>query len=982
MAAAVGDTLPFRARLSGGFAPSKQGPTRAAGDRAPDLSPDMRIALALLEKRATENPSPEALADLGLAQLIQGDIDRAISTIEDAASQGTNAAPWSDLSAAYLAKAERSPQRRVEYFARALEAAEKSLKIAKTNDALFNRALAREGLAPYSGAPAPWDEFKSAETDAAWREAAEHTATRRRPIDEAAGLWETRRKELVDRLKHHDASFIAETVSLYPEAAIEFLDRELLTDPNALREAELLATTIQTVTGDAMSRDEVTAVRNTGASLTLAHQLYAKGLSQFDASDFDGSRAQLARALDLFTRARAPYRAWAALWLAINDSKSGAFAASQDAMAAVEKDARRRHYTSLLARVLLQRGLIFNRQWRLSEGLAAFRESASLYAASAQHENAVSLYSNLADALRMLGEPMESWEYIGRTLEELPRLHKPLRRYLILYNAALFAGRQDLQESAALFQDAAVREASSDSRVLIEAIIHRALVSIRRGDVTGAIADLNHAEAQLQSTPAGPFRTYMTAELGIARAQLPNQQDTAGLADAIAFFRKVEPGRVPGLYLLLARAPRASRATTEDALRSGIENLESQQAGLGDDRFRISYFDDSWSLFGDMVALQVDSKNSAKAFEYAERSRARALLAASQGTAASRTHLLSEIQSRLPASMVMLHYTALADRILIWRISSDGATLVERPIAERELARAIEQQRAAIHDHRDDRAINDRLYALLIEPITASIGDGQTIALVPDAQLQQLSFATLRHPASGRYLIEDHPLVVSPSATFFVDARTAALERSGAIQSALLMGNPAAAGTRDLPGAQAEVEAAAKFYPKHDVFVGQTATKTRFVADASKVDVIHFGGHALVNPEFPLLSRLVFADDATGEQSLFAHEIASMRFPRTRVVFLAACSTAAGVASRGEGAVNIARPFLGGGVPLVIASQWDVDDRATEQLTLAFHRELAKSGNPVEALRTAQLSLLRSGDVMQARPESWGAFVAVGTTAQ
>jgi CHAT domain-containing protein len=131
-----------------------------------------------------------------------------------------------------------------------------------------------------------------------------------------------------------------------------------------------------------------------------------------------------------------------------------------------------------------------------------------------------------------------------------------------------------------------------------------------------------------------------------------------------------------------------------------------------------------------------------------------------------------------------------------------------------------------------------------------------------------------------------------------------------------------------------------------------------------------------------MLSRLVFADQGGDEQSLFAHEIARVRFTRTKVVVLAACSTAAGAVSRGEGVVSVARPFLGGGVPLVIASQWDVDDRATQQLTLAFHRELTKSGDPVRALQVAQLLLLRSGDAGLALPESWGAFMAVGTAAR
>jgi CHAT domain-containing protein len=246
--------------------------------------------------------------------------------------------------------------------------------------------------------------------------------------------------------------------------------------------------------------------------------------------------------------------------------------------------------------------------------------------------------------------------------------------------------------------------------------------------------------------------------------------------------------------------------------------------------------------------------------------------------------------------------------------------------------------------------------------------------------LQQLPFATLRDPGSHRYLIEDYTLMVSPSASFFIDARAEARSRrTTSLASALLVGNPSASGERALPGAQAEVAAVSRLYARNEVLVGRDATKERFLNDAPAFDVVHFGGHALANAEVPLLSRLLFADGVEGEESLFAHEIARVRFSRTQVVVLAACSTAVGSVSRGEGVMSVARPFLGAGVPLVIASQWDVDDRATEQLTLAFHRELTRSQDPVQSLRAAQLALLRSGDAAQALPESWGAFVAVGT---
>src|SRR5262249_55524452 len=154
------------------------------------------------------------------------------------------------------------------------------------------------------------------------------------------------------------------------------------------------------------------------------------------------------------------------------------------------------------------------------------------------------------------------------------------------------------------------------------------------------------------------------------------------------------------------------------------------------------------------------------------------------------------------------------------------------------------------------------------------------------------------------------------------------------------------------------------FYPQHEVLVGSAATKRQFLALAPSYDVVHFGGHAVANPEYPLLSRLSFSPDRDGEQpqALFAHEISAVPFTRTKLVVLAACSTAVGSLSRGEGVVSVARPFLMAGVPAVVASQWDVDDRATEQLLLAFHRALAESRDPVAALQAAQVALLRSGD--------------------
>jgi CHAT domain-containing protein len=84
------------------------------------------------------------------------------------------------------------------------------------------------------------------------------------------------------------------------------------------------------------------------------------------------------------------------------------------------------------------------------------------------------------------------------------------------------------------------------------------------------------------------------------------------------------------------------------------------------------------------------------------------------------------------------------------------------------------------------------------------------------------------------------------------------------------------------------------------------------------------------------------------------------------------------VVSRVEGALNLGRPFLAAGVPDVVASLWDIDDAVSRRFFLAFHRALLADGDPVPALRDAQLALLRGDDASLAHPASWAAFICMG----
>ena len=166
----------------------------------------------------------------------------------------------------------------------------------------------------------------------------------------------------------------------------------------------------------------------------------------------------------------------------------------------------------------------------------------------------------------------------------------------------------------------------------------------------------------------------MSAELDIVRAQLPGDAASAqSLQEAIAFFSRAEPGRVPRA-LSAAGAHAASADVTRDSgerAAVGIDRLEAQQAGLGDEALKISFFDESWALFQDMVALQVAAKRSSEGVRVC---RAIAGSVAPGCRAGTRTDSRTRTAPRHPGAaarrrVVLVHYATLADRILIWTIT-------------------------------------------------------------------------------------------------------------------------------------------------------------------------------------------------------------------------------------------------------------------------------------------------------------------------
>jgi CHAT domain-containing protein len=482
-------------------------------------------------------------------------------------------------------------------------------------------------------------------------------------------------------------------------------------------------------------------------------------------------------------------------------------------------------------------------------------------------------------------------------------------------------------------------------------------------------------------------------------ATLDPERAAGTLARALEYFKEAVPLFEPGIRLLFARAEaaRGREAAAEMQLEAGIRTMESQRMSLSNPTTQASFFDQAASLFDDMVGFQVDTRHDPRrALSFVERGRARQLLdaLAERGNASlggqghARPLEPETLQRELPADVALVYYACFADRLLSWVVTRDSLRFVEHSLDEEDLRQRVASHEAAMEGRATLSAAREQAESLfdhLIRPVEPLLHDRRVLVLIPDAILQSVAFGALLDRQTGRFLVEDHLVGVAPSGSIFVrsSVATAAAGRRRA-WSLLAVANPQFDRSRwpglpSLPGAEAEAAEIARLYEHATVLAGPKATRREFLSAARNGGVVHYAGHA-VQDSTVSAGRLLLAPEDGGADSgvLSLHDLKGGSFSATRAVVLAACRTGSGDASRMEGALSLARPFLAVGVPSVVASLWDVDDTTSRKFFVAFHRALLAQGDPLTALNLAQRAFLSDRDPLLSHPATWAAFVAIG----
>jgi CHAT domain-containing protein len=164
-------------------------------------------------------------------------------------------------------------------------------------------------------------------------------------------------------------------------------------------------------------------------------------------------------------------------------------------------------------------------------------------------------------------------------------------------------------------------------------------------------------------------------------------------------------------------------------------------------------------------------------------------------------------------------------------------------------------------------------------------------------------------------------------------------------------------------------------------FLNTQATKDNFLLHTPDYEVVHIAAHSYIDTENDSTAYIVFNQSEEDEDFLLSlPEIYGLNLDAD-LVALSACQTSSGALQRSEGVMSLARAFQFAGSSSLIASQWNISDRASSIIIKAFYENLNEGLSKDEALQKAKLAYLSDDELSSPAyriPAYWGAMILIG----
>ena len=968
---------------------------------ASDSSPRTLRTGALLEARwAAVNPSS---------------LDRAVAGLERARAAAPRDVPiLNDAAVLDLEIAERD--QRIEPLLRALDAIERAVATDSSATAvLFNRALILERLYLKASAESAWSRFIAVEHDSAWAaEASTHLAALHAslvtspwngPLDSLLTLDSTAlRREVERRVRQmpQTAREMGFTILEQWGRAVETNNtpraRRLLNLVQCIGEASKALGVDQSIALGVAAIERQAGNASALRVVASGYVALGQGVELFGRSSFDSSQVRLSAAEQTLRTMGSPMARWARFYLAAALVSLNRYDDGDGLLLSLLHEATPGE-PALIGKTMLALGVSQGRRGNYERANEWYRRGAKTIAAAHEPENDAYAGYLLSEGLRFAGQAIDSRTAAFAALRGLApyRTSNYLNNHLAavqsdarsmgLTYAALALGREVIEVSRGI----------AKPEVVALALAARAYDLANAGRAAEADVALSAAERSLARMPPEKGLSRIRASILLSRGVIMLPRDPRAALPVLeraadAFTEFTNDLFLPTALHAAARAAMASGDRTA-ALRwlgSAMDAIERQTKAFRAADERAAFAETAEQIFDSMIGIELDEGNPGGAFSSLERNREAVWSPASLGGTApaisGAAFGLDTIAASIQNDGVFVAYALLQDRVAIWSATRGAWRESSVPVSRDTVAALV----ARLNDELDvetatPRSVRALLFDLLLRPLARELAEAHHITIVPDRELFGVPFAALWDRESQRYLIETHEVRMAPSAAFYMQAakqRRRTDLHEGARQ-VLVVGDPT--GDREsrrlapLPSATIEAQGVASLYPGATLLTGGAAAPADVMRQLKSASVFHFAGHAVFDEDRPEHSFLVLAStgDATGE--LTAREIATLRTSKLKLVVLSACSTLNPRPTRSGAVRGLAFTFLRAGASGIVSSLWEVRDDATAELLLNFHRHLATSASPAEALKEAQLAALRSSRGSLRVPRAWAAFTYTGS---
>ncbi|MBW4495390.1 MAG: CHAT domain-containing protein [Oscillatoria princeps RMCB-10] len=338
---------------------------------------------------------------------------------------------------------------------------------------------------------------------------------------------------------------------------------------------------------------------------------------------------------------------------------------------------------------------------------------------------------------------------------------------------------------------------------------------------------------------------------------------------------------------------------------------------------------------------------------------------------------LATIASQTGTRSAIIYVTALPDSLEVVLFTPEGKFIRKTvpAVSREELLLLAWDFREILSDREQQNTASylqpaQQLYKRLIAPIEPELQAAKidTLLFSMDAGLRSVPMAALHD--GKQFLVEKYSLALIPSVSL-MDTRYQPLRG----KQVLAMGASEFTDKEPLPAVPVELDEITQHLWQGKAFLNQDFTRDNLIAQRTSYPypIIHLATHG----EFQA-GKLGNSYIQLWEDKLRLDEVRNLRLnsPPVELLVLSACRTALGDEKAELGFAGFA---VAAGVKTAVASLWYVSDAGTLGLMTEFYQHLSDAKIKAEALRQAQLAMMR-GEVRIEKGELLGSGTRAGVS--